>query len=305
MSSSVDAPEGPLLFQPNPFGVELHASLHNIPRYLFRLSGPTTVGTTSQSEVTSPAWGLGHPFEQRGKQDLFHKDPRDAGRCLYDHHKWDPAHEATCNLMSWTSSLLFAIQYGLYGNRQRNGYARCALQDLYILVVDTREFPVGTFIRDMELINTFAPAWPPLREIEQWRTRSAQRLYFGEYLSKGSLNVQGQCIQTSLDHLINNGLFSLVPTLGEQEHWHRWANRVVELREPFESGNSQSVTTKSDLRRAIIIAKKCFGSHWTLPMLIMLLSLRPRQRNDPIIVGGLLALFTGMSQTLRTLDKLI
>jgi hypothetical protein len=55
--------------------------------------------------------------------------------------------------MSWTSSLLFAIQNGLYGNNQRNVYAGCDLRDLYILVVDTREVPVGTFICDMELVE--------------------------------------------------------------------------------------------------------------------------------------------------------
>ena len=298
MSAFEDEPEEPpLLFQPNPSEVGLLESLHNIPRYLFRLYGPTTAGTTTEREVTSPAWTLRNPSAQHQKQDLFQQDPPHAGGRLYNHLKWEPSHEATCNLMSWTSSLLFAIQYGLYRRGQRNGYPSCDLQDLYILVVDTKEFPAGTFIRDMELINNFRSAWRPLREIQEWRTRSIQRLYFGEYLTQGSLDVQGHCTQVSLFNLIDNGLLP-VPGLGDRKYWHLWARRVVELRESFENSDSPSATAKSDIRKAIVIAERCFGLRWTLPMALMLLSLRPRPPDDPIIVGGLLALFTGRSRTL-------
>jgi len=55
MSGFADAPKEPLLFQPNPFEVELLASFCNMPRYLFRLHGPTTAGATTQVTVTSPA----------------------------------------------------------------------------------------------------------------------------------------------------------------------------------------------------------------------------------------------------------
>jgi hypothetical protein len=92
--------------------------------------------------------------------------------------------------MSWTSSLLFAIQYGLFRNQQTNGYTRSHLRDLFILIVDTSEFP-GAFIRDIEAIEAFQSAWPPLDKIHDWRTRHVRRLYFSEYLSQGSLDVQG------------------------------------------------------------------------------------------------------------------
>jgi hypothetical protein len=71
MSEFADALKGPHLFQPDLFRVKLYSSFRNILRYLFRLYGPTTAGTTTQSEVTSPAWGSGRPSEQGRKRDLF------------------------------------------------------------------------------------------------------------------------------------------------------------------------------------------------------------------------------------------
>ena len=296
MSEFADATDEPLLLQPDPFQTELHDSFHNIPRYLFRLHGRHTAGTTTQSEVTSPAWRFWRPSEQQRKRDLFQKDCREAGRLLYEHLTWDPAHEATCNLMSWTSSLLFAIQYGLYRNQQTNGYSRTDLRDLFILVVDTSKLPPGTFIRDLDAMKAFLASWVPLDKIYSRRTRPIRRLYFGEYLSQGSLAVQGKSVQTSLERMINSGLFSLVPELQDSKKWKKWADRVVDLREVFESHPSYAVTSKKDVRRATFMAETCFGRHWTLPMTLMLLSLKCRSCDDPIIVEAVLALFTGKSE---------
>jgi hypothetical protein len=57
MSGFADAPVEPLLFQPYPFEVELLASFRNIPRYLFRLHGPTMAGTTTHLEVMESCVG--------------------------------------------------------------------------------------------------------------------------------------------------------------------------------------------------------------------------------------------------------
>ena len=296
MSGFADTTDEPLLFQPDPFQTELHDSFHNIPRYLFRLHGCYTAGTTTQLEVTSPAWRFWRPSEQHRKRDLFQKDCREAGRLLHEHLTWDPAHEQTCNLMSWTSSLLFAIQYGLYRNQQTNGYSRTELQGLFILVVDTGDFPPGTFIRDLEAIKAFLPSYLQLDKIYGWRTRPIRRLYFGEYLSQGSLAVKGKCVQTSLERMIDSGLFSLVPDLRDTTTWRKLADRVVDLREVFDSDPSYSATSKQDVRRATFMAETCFGSHWTLPMTLMLLSLKYRSRDNRIIVEAVLALFTGKSE---------
>jgi hypothetical protein len=128
---------------------------------------------------------------------------------------------------------------------------------------------------------TIAIGWLPtlsLREIQEWRTQRVQRFYFGEYLSQGSLDIQGHSVQTSLENLIHNGLFKLVPAMGDHERWHLWAKRAVELRAPFENSDSPSVTARSEVRKAIVVAEKCFGSHWTLPTALMLLSVAIRPR---------------------------
>jgi hypothetical protein len=307
MSSLPKSLEGPLLFQPNPLQADLDDSFRNIPRYLFRLHGSTTAGTTSDSEVTSLVWKMRRSSLQSKKLDLFQRKPQDAGSDLYHHLTWHirggTPPEENCNLMSWTSSLLFAIQYGLYRNMHQERFPRVPLQHLHILLVDTKEFPPGTFVRDLELIKTLLPAYPQLNEIQQWRTRRDRRLYFGEYLSQGSLNIRGHCVQTSLEALINNGLFNLAPALGDGQHWHRLANRVLELRQPFNSGIPRSVTVKSTFRDAITISQGGFGSRWTLPMALMLLSLQPCLYDDSVIVSGLLAIFTGKLIILERVDS--
>jgi hypothetical protein len=85
--------------------------------------------------------------------------------------------------MSWTSSLLFAIQYRLYRNKHKKSFSHCDLRDLHILVIDTKGFSASAFIRDVELIDAFISEWPPLREIQEWQTRRVQRLYFGESIT--------------------------------------------------------------------------------------------------------------------------
>lgn len=148
----------------------------NIPTYLFRLFGPTTAGRTTEFEVTSPAWV--YPQEHLiSRMSLFERHPDDARRLIYDHLRWgDKEHEATCNLMSWTSSLLFAIQYGIYRSSHANhGHAQVPTQDLQILVVNTQLFPPGAFIRDLDLIDAFPPLTPEQIELRNWRTRSRRR----------------------------------------------------------------------------------------------------------------------------------
>jgi hypothetical protein len=308
MAALADAPMEPLLFQPDPSKYELLDSLHNIPRYLFRLHGPYTAGTTTLNEVTSPLWTREYPSQQRSKEDLFQKSTGEASRLLDAHLRWKAPHEMTCNLMSWTSSLLFALQYGLYKSRPRNGYPGCDFETLFLLVVDTQDFPAGAFVRDRELLNAFVTDEERLGKIGlgkvlEWRTRIPQPLYFGEYLSQGSLDVRGRCVQTSLKALIENGLFDLVPALRDPSGWNYWANRVVELRIPFEAKRPSPATLETDVQKALLLAERSFGPAWTLPMALMLLSLSPRPLGDPIIVDGVLAEFTSKSDAFHQVSS--
>ena len=58
------------------------------------------------------------------------------------------------NLMSWTSSLLFAIQYAIF--RARTGGR--SYSDVWICAVDTTRFPTGQFASAMWLIENYRTA---------------------------------------------------------------------------------------------------------------------------------------------------
>lgn len=54
-------------------------------------------------------------------------------------------------MSSWTSSLLFAIQYAIY----RCDRFRLSPSDVSICVLDPADFPRGQFMRDMTLIRAY------------------------------------------------------------------------------------------------------------------------------------------------------
>lgn len=55
------------------------------------------------------------------------------------------------NLTSWTSSLLFGIQYAIY----RCHIFKLSYSDVNIYMVDPRDFPHGQFIKDKILIEVY------------------------------------------------------------------------------------------------------------------------------------------------------
>ena len=62
--------------------------------------------------------------------------------------RWS-AHETRCNLMSWTSSLLFALQYGLY--RHQTDCDEVGLLQVLLFVLDTRDFQEGHSLKTWRL----------------------------------------------------------------------------------------------------------------------------------------------------------
>ena len=76
--------------------------------------------------------------------------------------------------------LEYPTQYGLYRHGHTTRFARCGLRDLRILVIDTKAFPAGTFLRDMEAIEAFPPTCVEGQDLVDWRRGNK---YFGEYLS--------------------------------------------------------------------------------------------------------------------------
>lgn len=258
-----------------------------VPRYLFRVHSDTTAGSTTLDAVLAPA--CLHPNKQRGSGDLFDMDRKEAAGLLNKHLWWEMAHEDNCSLMSWTSSLLFALQYGLY--KHSGSRSPSALADIHILVLDTSAYPPGTFLKDMDLIEYFhLDDESGERDLSRMRRMRRGRggYYFGEYISQGALDIRATCTQTTIQAMIDVGLFKFFPELGDRLRWKKWADGVLQLRQVARS----PATAKVDVRRAIVIASACFGDEFAMPIAAMLLALKRPRPDDPAILQGFEAMFT-------------
>jgi hypothetical protein len=161
-------------------------------------------------------------------------------------------------------------------------------------VVDTGHFPNGTFLRDLEAIETFKDYSLDLANLHKLRTDGTY--YFGEYLTQGYLDIKERCSETCIQRMIDLGLFDLCPELGNRQCWKRWVKPVVALSSLFLE--SPPATESSDVRKAITIAQGCFGNPWALSLTAMLLSFKPRQPVDSTIMDGLRSMFTGQLRTI-------
>ena len=288
-----------LPFQPNQS--QLHGmprfARNDVPSYLFRVYGPKSAGETTISHIIPPASSC----DEEKRQDIFRLQPSEAARRLNDHLRWSPSHESECNLMSWTSSLLFALQYGLY--RHHTDYDKPDLSSISLLVLDTPDFPKGTFIKDLEIVECFAPhmaecGGDDLENFIQLRT-SNKGYYFGEYLTQGNLDISSRCAVTNMKRLVERGLFELEPKLADQKSWCKLAGRVICLRESFESRQDAPPTTYAEVYKAINIAEACFGHRWSFPVATLSLALKRRKSNDPVIVDVMADVFGGKYQLSR------
>jgi len=286
----------PLLFQPDPSQLSRMPSIRDgyIPRFLFRIYTPDSYGRTSLSSITPQAVvsdGV------NAIQDIFNWDRKAAAKLLNIQLRWwKYDNPSECSLVCWTSSLLFALQYGLHRVRHGNpdGYN---LSDITLLIIDTRSIPNGVFVKDLELIAAFAEYADPMIKknlpfLQQLR-QGPRGYYFGEYLSQGRLGIDGICSQTTMKNLVESGLFQLMPEFEDQESWNQWADRVVELRVPFNEKININQSDRSEVRRAIIIAESCFPGRWALPVAAMLLALKPRMNKDRVILDAFASLYSG------------
>ena len=277
-----------LPFQPGPDLPALDRSLNSVPRYLFRTYAPKSNGSTNESIVEAPAVSRGN-----GDVDLLQLPRDQAASMLWNHVKWKSRNgswlrDRDDNLMSWTSSLFFAIQHGL--RRHHLDFDKPAFTDIHVCVVDTREFPRGTFVKDLDLMEAYVDHEDVGRFLNL--RLSNGRWYFGEYFSQGRLDIQGRSAHTSLRLLIDMGLYDLEPRFEEDQE--SLPKRIVELRVPFAAAPLITCpASKIQVRKAIAVAQASFGDEYALPFALMLLCLYPRPRRDRAILAGLEATFTG------------
>jgi hypothetical protein len=286
----------PLLFQPDPFLLTKMPSLrdNNVPRFLFRVHTPESYSQTSLTEVVPQ---VSAHNAARAEQDIFTWDRRDAARILNVQLRWWLHRDASdCSLVCWTSSLLFALQYGLHLAR-RNNPGEFKPSQITLLIVDTRSIPDGAFVKDLDRLNVFS-AYADLNLERNLAYLETMRLgsmgyYFGEYLSQGCLNIKDRCDQATMQDLIDCGLFKLLPELKNEDYWDQWAKRVVELRQPFSETDKGKMSEHYEVRTAIVIAERCYPGRWALPVATMLLALKPRMHNDRVILDGFASTYSG------------
>ncbi|KZL65383.1 hypothetical protein CT0861_00672 [Colletotrichum tofieldiae] len=208
-------------------------SLNDIPHYLFRVFTPESCGITDRSWAKS--MDARHTTEDHDK-DIFARAGKSQVAAMVNAHlRWYTS--SSDNLVSWTSSLLFALVYIFY--LRANTRDGSAFENISVCIVDTTCFPPGVFIQDLDLIRAYKSSNSELASFETLRSKKHRSLsghfYFGEYLSQGALRIKENCEVVSSRALIDRGLYDLLPELKSFAHWKpqrtpQWANPVVELR---------------------------------------------------------------------------
>jgi hypothetical protein len=285
-----------LLFCPTGDKEWLREKFDDIPRYLFRVFTPNSCGTTDWSWTKS--MDARHDSASY-KMDIFARDDnKQVANMLYRHLMW--LESSSDNLVSWTSSLLFALVYvfSLHAN-SRDG---STFDNIFLCIVDTTSFPEGVFLRDMDLICAYRSFDADLEDFEGLRSKKhnthSGSYYFGEYLSQGALKIEDRCQIVSAQAIIDKGLYDLQPKFEEFAKWERrpgppWANPVISFREVFYKTMKRQGIGKEEREAAIKIAQ-LFGPHWRLPVAANLIALLPRRSEDSDILQAFRAFpFTG------------
>ena len=290
-----------LLFDPTGPKAWVRDKFDDIPRYLFRVYTPKSRGITDAIWTKSMDARLGSLIPS--DRDIFARDnDRQVAGMLHRHLNWWMGQED--NLVSWTSSLLFAIMYIFYLHASsRDG---SAFGSIFLCVVDTTDLPRGVFLRDMDLIEAYLPFDGSLKNFRNLRLRKHKSrsgsYYFGEYFSQGALKIEGKCQVVPAKAMIDRGLYDLQPEFRDFAEWEKqlypppWAEPVLRLREEFyqEGVERQSMSTKE--LDAVMHIAELFSPRWRLPVAANLIALRPRQRRDVGLLSRFrVAPFTGLS----------
>ncbi|KAF5975166.1 hypothetical protein FBULB1_7522 [Fusarium bulbicola] len=272
-------------------GQETGFPYDHIPTYLFRLYEPGSSGSSSVREVTTPVFATASNENCSDRTNLLELPPEEATKKLY-HHLF---------------SLLFVLQYGLFRNTKVN---KTPFSEIQLIMIDTREFPKQTFVRDLDMLEHFHPYVsdlastipgnktfpPPTRShVLELRSKRQGSMYFGEYLSQGRLDIQGRCSQVSMQRLIDTGLFTLCPL--SINDGTRWAIPVCDIRNNF---LSTQTTDLKKVRTAIAMALVGVGDQFAFPFAVMLLALQCREATDPRILNEFHSMFT--DQELNVVD---
>ncbi|KAK6535467.1 hypothetical protein TWF694_001923 [Orbilia ellipsospora] len=249
--------EQPCLFQPRRRHGALDDGFDQVPQYLFRTWAPQTNGYNDEDVIMPAA-----VYNGKTSSDLLSFDDEFAREMLCDHLLWKNRFDD--NLTSWTSSLFYALQLARYRNaldRRKFTYPG----NIYICVLDTRKFDRKTFLPAPALLVAYS-------------VRSQGKLTHsyseGEFLSQGQLDIRGKSKVVTYEDLVSHGLNDIFPrNVPETKLW--WA--VHDYRKAW---LSDIAIDEIELKSSHSLASKCFGEEWYLPMIAMLLALKPRSVKD-------------------------
>ncbi|KAF2160608.1 hypothetical protein M409DRAFT_28995 [Zasmidium cellare ATCC 36951] len=263
---------GPTIFWPLSMFDPYDGKVSRPPRYLFRFFDSQSFGRTDDTVVASMA--SIHKQAAVSRIDLLNVDKAMATQMLHSHIDLAMGSFGghADNLMSWSSSLLFAIQGAIYRCDRTGRDPR----DMKILVVDTHLFPMGQFFRDLWVFKRLKCAQsdhPRLRQLVEWRVSNVWDS--GGWFSQGTLNHQGRSCTTSLQQLIDAGLYYLYPEFEESDGATLWTKRTDELRGAWSFPHP---TYHEEVDFAFDIASACFGEFSYTDLALLLLCFKNRGR---------------------------
>ncbi|KAF5599919.1 hypothetical protein FPANT_2926 [Fusarium pseudoanthophilum] len=310
IQSLCNCPGGPTLFRPEDdfvFGDSAKRLPKHMPRHLFRAYDVNSTGRNDEEVMASiisqldEAMFWAYDVDSTGRNDeevmasifsqhdeanhngidIFSMDYQEASEML--HHHLDKGLSSpweTDNLVSWSSSLIFVIQYANWRSCNPR-FSRP--RDIRICAVDTSKFPRGQFARDKWLLNCFKDAEFSDQENSFRDLRLNGDHDNGEYLSQGVLHIEDRSCTLSLRSLENAGLWNLYPEFGvsvvergagETDMRKLWTNYLKTLRWQWQFTKK---TTKADICCALHIAEECFPGFDQDDLALLLLSFRERK----------------------------
>ncbi|KAF2158286.1 hypothetical protein M409DRAFT_38381, partial [Zasmidium cellare ATCC 36951] len=248
-------------------------------RFLFRVYTPRSDGFTDETRASSRDAALKIPGSNK---DIFATKTRAVTARLIADHMWWARDQGDArrrdNLVSWSSSMLFLIRYIFYRHYDMDD--KSSLDDIHLLVVDTKALPADTFIRDTDLISAFEQFDSrATRGLKQMAKQREGVLYFGEYLSQGTLRLDDKCSTVSAHVLIYKGLLHLhdgFQSARDGEDAGRWVIPVQKMRDTIQIAREKQPASLELLDDALDIASE-YGMHWRLPIAIQLLALLPER----------------------------
>jgi hypothetical protein len=289
-----------------PFGLYAYDASNSqlgIPRYLFRVFSKRSAGQNDERWMKS----LDAKYAKQGNlTDIFDRPDAEVAIALNEHLRKMYGRSIHDPFISWTASLAFALQYAIYKHRKEG----LPMDKIHLCVIDTTDFPNGTFVADLVLMRVFAkkvndntPINVP--QFTFWSDGGLPNLlslrkthYFGEYLAQGQLLIENRSFVVSCDKLITKDLLRLVPALNVnmKDQSPHCANATLQLRKPFYRPERTRLDSTEDIT-AIKKITKLFPERWIIVMFTSLLGLYPRRIENLGFVSQLLDSISGMTST--------